>query len=107
MTTGSKDRRSHLINSTTLNGIDFIEIASADQKNLRVHFLNPVALQGTVSAVAISGGETIPTVAVNPIQDSDWSTEEGHPLLNLRVVAPGDFSLYTLSLTSPKLDPFF
>jgi len=107
MTTGSKNRRSHLINSTTFNGIDFVEIASADQKTLRVHFLNSLALKGTVSAVAISGGETIPTVALNPIQDSDWSTEEGHLLLTLRVVAPGDFSRYTLSLTSPQLDPFF
>ncbi len=107
MTVEPRDRRSHLIASTTLNGIDFVEIASADQKTLRVHFLNPVALQGTVSAVAISGGETIPTVAVKPIQDSDWITEEGHLLLTLRVVAPGDFSRYTLSLTSLKLDAFF
>jgi Baseplate J-like protein len=107
MTVEPRDRRSQLLNSTTLNGIDFVEIASADQKTLRVHFLNPVALQGTVSAVAISGGETIPTVAVNPIQDSDWSTEEGHPLLTLRVATPGDFSRYTLSLTSLKLDVFF
>jgi hypothetical protein len=107
MTVEPKNRRSQLIISTTFNGIDFVEIASADQKTLRVHFLNPVALQGTVSAVAISGGETIPTVAVNPIQDSDWSTEEGHLLLTLRVVAPGDFSRYTLSLTSLKLDAFF
>jgi Baseplate J-like protein len=107
MTVEPRDRRSQLLNSTTLNGIDFVEIASADQKTLRVHFLNPVALQGTVSAVAISGGETIPTVPVNPIQDSDWIAEEGHLLLTLRVVAPGDFSRYTLSLTSLKLDAFF
>jgi Baseplate J-like protein len=107
MTVEPKNRRSQLLNSTTLNGIDFVEIASADQKTLRVHFLNSVALQGTVSAVAITGGETIPTVAANPIQDSDWNTEEGHPLLTLRVVAPGDFSRYILSLTSLKLDAFF
>ncbi|MEG4318624.1 MULTISPECIES: baseplate J/gp47 family protein [unclassified Microcoleus] len=107
MTVEPKNRRSRLIASTTFNGIDFVEIASADQKTLRVHFLNPVALQGTVSAVTITGGETIATVKVNPIQDSDWSTEEGHLLLTLRVAAPGDFSRYTLSLTSPKLDAFF
>lgn len=107
MTVEPKNRRSHLITSTTLNGIDFVEIASADQKTLRVHFLNSVALQGTVSAVAITGGETIPIVPVNPIQDSDWSTEEGRPLLTLTVAAPGDFSRYTLSLTSLKLDAFF
>ena len=108
MTVEPRDRRSRLIASTTFNGIDFVEIASADQKTLRVHFLNPVALQGTVSAVAISGGETIPTVAVNPIQDSDWTSDtESRPLLTLTVAAPGDFSRYTLSLTSLKLDAFF
>ncbi len=107
MTVEPRDRRSQLLNSTTFNGIDFVEIASADQKTLRVHFLNPVALQGTVSAVVISGGETIPTVPVNPIQDSDWIAEEGHLLLTLRVGTPGDFSRYTLSLTSLKLDAFF
>lgn len=108
MTTGPKNRRSRLIASTTLNGIDFVEIASSDQKTLRVHFLNSVALQGTVSAATITGGETTTTVKVNPIQNSDWSSEpEGRPLLTLTVAAPGDFSRYTLSLTSPRLDPFF
>ena len=104
MTTGSKDRRSQLILSTTLNGIDFVEIASADQKTLKVHFLNSVALQGTVTAATITGGEAIATV---PIKTLDWSIEEGHPLLTLTVGAPGDFSRHTLILSSPQLDNFF
>lgn len=113
MTTGSRDRRSHLIDST-LNGIDFVEIASPDQTTLRVHFLSKVVLQGLVAAVTITGGEAIPTVKVNPIQSSDWSSDpEGRPLLTLTVAAPGDFSRYTLSLTTSQLasqlvlDPFF
>jgi len=108
MTTEPKDRRSRLIASTTLNGIDFVEIASTDQKTLRVHFLNKVALEGLVTAVTITGGEAIATVIVNPIQASNWSSDsEAHPLLTLTVAASGDFSRYTLSLTSPKLDDFF
>src|SRR6266700_5846201 len=95
-----KDRRKALLASTTLNGIDFVEIASSDQKTLRVHFLNTVVLQGTITAVEITGGETIPTVVPNPINDAnDWAIDaEGRPILTLSVPAPGDFSFYTLTL---------
>ncbi len=46
----TKDRRAKLLDAgnTTLNGIDFVEIASPDQTKLRVHFLNAVALKGSV-----------------------------------------------------------
>src|SRR5271166_816907 len=106
----AKDRRGEVIQSSVLNGIDFVEIAAADQKTLRVHFLNnKVALVGTVTKARITGGETIPEVPVHPIDDAaDWSTDsDGNPLLTLRVDAPGDFSTYTLSLTTNLLDPVF
>ncbi|HMD96338.1 MAG TPA: baseplate J/gp47 family protein [Terriglobia bacterium] len=117
-----KDRLQRLLDpsNTTLNGIDFVEIASATQTALRVHFLNTVPLKGTVvagpgldgrtvPAVQITGGETIPTVAAAPIHDAtDWSTDaEGRPTLMLSVPAPGDFSIYTLTLNSVALDGFF
>jgi hypothetical protein len=97
MTVPVKDRREALLASTTLNGIDFVEIASPDQQTLRVHFLNHVALKGTVSNPQIIGGETIRTVAVNPINDAtDWSVDaEGRPILTLTTVVDGDFSFYT------------
>jgi hypothetical protein len=112
MTLVPKDRLAALLSpgQTTLNGIDFVEIASADETVLRVHFLKTAPpLQGQVSAPAITGGETIPDVLVLPINNaSDWSTDvDGRPLLTLRVAAPGDFSTYTLQLTSSLLDPFF
>ncbi|HEY4364587.1 MAG TPA: baseplate J/gp47 family protein [Bryobacteraceae bacterium] len=109
MATVPKDRVELLLQSTTLNGIDFVEIASADQRTLRVHFLNNVALIGIVSNPRITGGETIATVAVNQINDAtDWSADaEGRPILMLTAVAAGDFSFYSLSLTSAALDPFF
>ncbi len=106
-----KDRLEKLLDTsnTTLNGIDFVEVASADETTLRVHFLNGVALKGTVSHPTITGGETIPTVSVKPIDDTqDWSTDaEGRPILTMNVAAPGDFSNYTLTLTSASLDLFF
>ncbi len=105
----TKDRLAALLVSTTLNGIDFVEVASADQQTLRVHFLNPVPVAGTVTNPRITGGETIPTVAVNPIDNATaWSTDaEGRPILTLTTVAAGDFSFYTLSLTSAVLDAFY
>jgi len=111
-----RDRLIALQNSNTLNGIDFVEIASADQKTLWVHFLNSVPLQGTFSDVEITGGETIPNVPVSNLkalknhvnEASYWTTDsEGRPLLTLFVVSPGDFSFYTLTLNSPLLDPFY
>ncbi|MCU1244866.1 MAG: hypothetical protein JWN02_776 [Acidobacteria bacterium] len=102
-----------------LNGIDFVEIASADQRTLRVHFLNTIAVAGSLVAenpVTITGGETIPTVRVLPTLT--WLSDAGgRPLLELHVAAPGDFSTYTLTLrtlpaggsplAAPALDRFF
>ena len=51
----SIDRRALLLNSTSLNGIDFIEVATDAQTTLRIHFFNKVALAGVIS-VAITGG---------------------------------------------------
>jgi hypothetical protein len=103
-----KDRKSQLLQSTAWNGIDFVEVANDAQTALRVHFLNGVTLQPPISAPTIRGGETIPTVNVNPISATDWQVDSGgHLILNLSVAAPGDFSHYTLAIGSPNLDPFF
>ena len=111
MAVTQKDRLAKILDplNTTLNGIDFVEILHYDEKTLRVHFLTAVAMQGTVAKVTITGGESIPTVQTDPINNAaDWALDpEGRPLLTLRVAAPGDFSSYTLTLVSPVLDPFF
>ncbi|HEV8460330.1 MAG TPA: baseplate J/gp47 family protein [Gaiellaceae bacterium] len=96
----------------TFNGIDYVEIASADATQLRVHFLNTVVVQGSLDPtlpVAICGGETIGFVPVLPIDETTaWSSDdEGRWILALSVAAPGDFSLYTLTIRSTQLDPYF
>jgi hypothetical protein len=114
----AKDRRTAVLESPSFNGIDFVEVANDAQTALRVHFLNGLSLAYTLDspAVTIAGGESIPTVAVNPIDDArDWGCDGTHRVLNLTVAAPGDFSNYTLTLHqkaslasgSPILDPFF
>jgi hypothetical protein len=98
-----RDRLRLLAGSQTLNGIDFVEV-DGSQTRLRVHFVNHVAITGS-PAPAITGGEIIPVVAV---VSSAWSQDDvGRPVLELVVGAPGDFSSYTLTLSSPVLDPFF
>src|SRR5712691_9995781 len=105
------DRLATLIGSTTLNGIDFVEIASADQTSLRVHFLNAVAVQGTLDPlkpVTISGGESVPTVPVLSITSSSWAMDdEGRPTLSLRTPFAGDFSFYRLTINSSALDSYY
>lgn len=113
-----KDRLTALLTptNTTLNSIDFVEIASADQKTLRVHFLNGVQVEGSIQNVTINGGETIATVPIlnlNALQnhineDTFWTVDSSnHCILTLQVNAPGDFSNYTLMIDSPVLDRFF
>src|SRR6185437_10426377 len=78
------------------------------QTQLEVHFLNAKPVAGTLTGpVTITGGETIPTVAVLPIAPADWGWDDGHAVLTLRVAAPGDFSTYRLTIPSPVLDRFF
>ncbi|MEU4244755.1 baseplate J/gp47 family protein [Actinoplanes sp. NPDC026619] len=104
------DRLAELVLSTQLNGIDFIEITTADQTGLRVHFVNRVPVDGTLTGpepVTIDGGESVPAVPVEPIVPGDWSADDqGRPTLNLRAMIVGDFSVYRLRISSPVLDPF-
>lgn len=104
----ARDRRTLLTGSATLNGIDFVEIADASQTVLVVHFLNAVDIAGTLAATpTITGGDTIATAAVRPVTPADWGLDGRHLTLTLHVDAPGDFSTYTLTLASSRLDPFF
>ena len=59
--------------------------------------------------MTICGGEVIGSVAVLPIDETtDWSADDdGRPVLSLSVAAPGDFSIYTLTIDSSALDPYF
>ncbi len=104
----SRDRRAKLVAQIVLNGIDFVEVLNAAETQLRVHFLNTsqdaAVLTASVPSATITGGDTIPTVVVTHMV---WNTSAEYPTLDLVVAAPGDFSTYTLKLSSPTLDRFF
>src|SRR5262249_17968425 len=114
MATGTThDRRAALANQSALNGIDFVEILDDSETRLRVHFLaqapDQTALAAAVTGATITGGQTIPEVAVSPITAASWGAAGGYPTLDLVVDAPGDFSTYTLHLSTATaiLDPYF
>ena len=107
----ARDRRQLLLApGATLNGIDYVEVASPAR--LSVHFLNTVTVKGSLSGsrpVTITGGEVVPSVAVSPIDETtDWSADsQGRPVLALTVTGSRDFSAYRLAISSGRLDPFF
>ena len=109
MTTPAKDRFIALQASSSLNGVDFVELDELDPAILRVHFVNAVTVDDPSLAAAVTGGDSIPTVPLAAInRASDWSTDpDGRPLLTLHAKGEGDFSNYVLTVTSPFLDRMF
>src|SRR6266542_630375 len=101
------DNRHQLVGeSTTLNGIDYLEVASPDQKTLDLHFLHPLPgqLNGvpagpalTIGYVIISGGVRVRNIHVESIS-------ENNEVLTIQVNQRGDFSFYTLKLVNSAID---
>jgi hypothetical protein len=96
-----KENRAKAVRNSPLNGIDFIEVASVDQKKLEVHFLanlpagpTPPAL--TKANVQIEGGRRVRDIQVLGVVAAGEK-------LTVTVNARGDFSFYTLRIvTSPQ-----
>ncbi|MBC9251672.1 putative baseplate assembly protein [Pseudomonas alcaligenes] len=77
----------------TLNGIDYLEVMSADQRSLRVVFVHP--LSGITKAnCRISGGVRISGIEIDSLSISGRN-------LNLKVSQAGDFSWYQFELIDP------
>jgi hypothetical protein len=112
MTTNLTEPRNRLqlvIESTTVNGIDFIELKVVDATTLYIHFLNAVNVNVAGIAAAITGGDRITGITVSPIQSATgWTVDaNGNPILSINVSTAGDFSTYTLTITGAPLDPMF
>lgn len=107
----TRDRRQLLLApGAILNGIDYIDTGPG-RARLSVHFLNTVAVAGSLSGsqpVTITGGELVTSIAASPIDETmAWSADsQGRPVLALTVTPPGGFSTYRLAISSTKLDPF-
>ncbi len=103
----SEGRRQAVLQAKTLNGIDYLEVASGDQLTLAVHFLFPVSGQVdplppkistlTRNNILIEGGVRIRNIQV-------LAVAAAANVLTVTVDTAGDFSTYTLRLvTSPTV----
>ena len=100
-------RRDEIHGRGDINGIDFLEVLDgpgvpdADrQRFLFVHFINdPTGLALTGANITITGGSRIPSpLVVNAVLGVDPRSGPNDVVLTVEVAAPGDFSIYTLSL---------
>lgn len=102
-----KNERADLVGkSATLNGIDYIEVVSVDQKTLELHFIHPLPGQSngipatpplTNNNIIITGGMRIRNVQV-------LNVSAAAEVLTVQVNIAGDFSFYTLSLVKSLTD---
>jgi hypothetical protein len=102
-----RNRLGKVIDSTAVNGISFVELKTVDAKTLYVHFLNSVDVTPAAPLkmlATITGGERITGIKADEIHAAtDWSTDSnGNRILTVRVNQAGDFSTYTITLTSDK-----
>lgn len=101
-------RRQKLRGQSQLNGIDYLEVASPDEKTLAVHFFhnlpgqpNPVPPAGAplgAQQIAIEGGVRVANIRV-------LSVAASNEVLTITVDAAGDYSSYTLRLVTSATDP--
>jgi hypothetical protein len=100
---GSRDRLLAVAASSTYNGIDFVDVSAPTV--LIVHFLNGVSIRDPSLTITISGGDSIPTVATEPVKTADWQIgADSKLMLKVKTLGSGDFSRYTLTITAPRID---
>ncbi len=108
----NKERRLRVSQSVTdatlnpINGIDYLEVVSSDQKTLEIHFLHPLPGEagGVPNApvletknILIEGGVRIQNIEVDTINAVA-------KVLTVTVYSAGDFSTYTLRLVKSPTD---
>lgn len=86
-------RRDEVRRVNFLNGIDFVEVAVADQRTLLVHFIRPPAGL-TKDNFRIVGGVRVTDVQVQALAGT------AAEVVTLRTDRSGDFSTYTLQLVT-------
>ena len=86
-------RRDEVRKINSLNGIDYVEVSTSDQRTVLVHFIHPVA--GLTGAnFRIVGGVRVTSVRVQP------SVVIANEIVTLTADRTGDFSTYTLQLVT-------
>jgi len=102
-----KNRRALVLQHPTLNGIDYLEVATEGGncgKQLVITLLKPGGnLAIGVSQVSITGGAS--SKAQAKVLSVDGPTDAAPRLITIELDHSGDFSTYTLSLTADPTTP--
>ncbi|NIM95762.1 MAG: putative baseplate assembly protein [Anaerolineales bacterium] len=112
-----EERRKTIAAHDTIHGIDYVEIvttpAALNQRVINIYFIAKTTTAGAthlanmlaslddaVESVSIVGGVRIPAVQVEAVK---------HVVDHIEVTVkqPGDFSIYTLTIQHPQLDPVY
>jgi hypothetical protein len=101
---GTRERRRRVMGAASLNGIDYLEVATgvgeAVRRTLVVHFVNDVVSPPPASDWHVAGGERFRNIQVLEV-----ATTADPRVLRLVTDQIGDLSWYTLRLTrTPDLD---
>jgi hypothetical protein len=88
------ERRRRLTRASALNGIDYVEVLTEDQRSLRLHLFKEAPEQFLPVNAVIEGGRKVKVVHAEPGEES----------LLVRVQAAGDFSPYTIRLVEAEDD---
>jgi hypothetical protein len=100
------ERGEKVAQSTTLNGIDYIEVVSVDQKTLALHFIHPLPgeTNGVPATPALTNNNIIITGGVRIRNVQVLNLSAAAEVLTIQVNTAGDFSFYTLSLVKSLTD---
>ena len=113
----STQRRRELVQrQLSFNGLDYLEV-SQDQRLLTVYFIDKSPVSVTSDQVKIHGGQSIRNIKVTQVKMVRSEQLEYDDYMEVSVDKPGDFSTYTLSVStgdegeksrSPgQLDPYY
>ena len=99
-------RRAAVLGHATLNGLDFLEVDTADPTLLHVHVLNELPadaydLEDEPERITVTGGTRITGIRVLSAERVEQRQ------LDVRVDRVGDFSPYELHVDADELDPRF
>src|SRR4051812_2034550 len=92
------ENRRQAIRDTKRNGIDYVEIANAQQTELRVHLFHAAPKSIKEITAVIEGGQRIRKIEVTNL----WIKQGEPDCLRVTVKQAGDFSTYTLRLVAAE-----
>ncbi len=98
---------------SNVGGIDFVYVHE-NQVDLDVYFFehldgntNPLVGNLTDDQIQIYSPEGSEGLQSIPVTLNGWSVIDNRDLLHLEATSPGDFTLYTLFIDDPLVDPYF